>query len=47
MSDMGESEIAVFSIPREIQEATLGLAKEFRNILLSLRNQGNALIVLS
>jgi pantothenate synthetase len=46
MSDMGvESEIAVFSIPREIQEATSGLAKEFRNILLRLRNQDNALTI--
>jgi hypothetical protein len=40
-----ESEIEVFSIPREIQEATLGLAKEFRNILLRLRNQDNALTI--
>ena len=40
-----EIKIEAFSIPWEIDEATFGLTKSYRNNLLKLRNQDNALTI--
>ena len=34
-----------YSIPQEINDATSGLANEYKNQILKLRNQDNALII--
>mgnify|MGYP003575972611 CR=1 FL=1 len=39
------TEASVLSIPNEILEATTGLINSYRKILLSLRNQDNALTI--
>ena len=40
-----KTEIEAFSIPWEIDEATSGLTKSYRNNLLKLRNQDNAVTI--